>query len=229
MDEVEKAHSSAEVLSTVSYFAGMDETLLEAIAETAVERGYEAGHLVFLEGEPCRGLYIVEDGWLKAIKMSAEGREQVLRFVGPGEVVNEVGVFAQDRNPATVIALESSTIWLIGQEMINQLLKNHPELARRVAESLAQRVLHLISLVEDLSLRTVEARLAKRLLDRADDERLRRRPWATQSEIAARLGTVLDVLNRALHKLAREGLIEVERHEIRILDREGLRAKAMTD
>ena len=229
MDASEKTQSSAEVLSTVSYLAGMDSRLLKAIVQTAIRRRYQAGQVVFLEGEPCRGLYIVEDGWLKAVKTSSEGREQVLRFVAPGEAVNEVGVFAQDRNPATVIALEPSAVWLIGQEMISKLLETHPELARRVAESLAQRVLHLISLVEDLSLRTVEARLAKRLLDRANDERLSRRPWATQSEMAARLGTVLDVLNRALHQLARDGLIEVERHEIRILNREGLRAKAMVD
>jgi CRP/FNR family transcriptional regulator len=107
-----------------------------------------------------------------------------------------------------------------------RMLPAHPELAQRVAKSLAQRVLHLLSLVEDLSLRTVEARLARHHLDRAEDETLHRRRWATQTEMAARLGTVLDVLNRALHRLAREGLIDVERHEIRILDREGLRAVA---
>lgn len=88
-------------------------------------------------------------------------------------------------------------------------------------------MLHLASLAEDLSLRTVEARLARLLLERADEGTVRRRRWATQAEMAARLGTVLDVLNRALQQLANEGLIEVERHRIRIVDRDGLKAKAM--
>jgi CRP/FNR family transcriptional regulator len=88
-------------------------------------------------------------------------------------------------------------------------------------------VLNLASLAEDLSLRTVEARLARLLLDRAEEDVLHRERWATQAEMAARLGTVLDVLNRALQQLSSERLIEVERHQIRILDREGLASKAM--
>jgi DNA-binding transcriptional regulator YhcF (GntR family) len=64
-------------------------------------------------------------------------------------------------------------------------------------------------------------------LDRAKEGLLHREHWATQAEMAARLGTVLDVLNRALQQLVNEGLIEVERHQIRILDQDGLKAKAM--
>jgi CRP/FNR family transcriptional regulator len=216
-----------EVLPAVPYFAGLDDSTLDAIARAAVRRNYAVDQVLFLEGEPCSGLYVVEDGWLKAVKTSPEGREQVLRFVGPGEVVNEVGVFTEADNPATVIALEPTTVWLIYRQTLLRLLQTHPQFARRVVQSLAGRVLHLVSLVEDLSLRTVEARLARLLLERAEDEALRRRRWATQAEMAARLGTVLDVVNRALHELAREGLIEVERHQIRILDPDGLKAKAM--
>lgn len=218
-----------EVFASISYFTDLPTELLDAVVDAAVPRTYDADETVFFEGNPSPGLYVVEDGWLKAVRTSTEGREQVLRFVGPGEVVNEVGVFAGDRNPATVIALEPSTLWVIDRGTIRRLLDEYPELARRVIESLAQRVLHLVYLVEDLSLRTVEARLARRLLDQTKDRTLQRRPWATQTEIAARLGTVLDVLNRALHKLARDGLIEVDRDEIRLLDIEGLRDRAMLD
>jgi len=100
-------------------------------------------------------------------------------------------------------------------------------MARLILQNLAEHVLHLVSLVEDLSLRTVEARLARHLLERATEGTLSRRRWATQAEMAARLGTVLEVLNRALQRLVAEGLIEVERHQIRIVDREGLETKAM--
>ncbi len=229
MPETTNQSTPDQVFSSVSYFTDLPSDLLDVVANAAVRRAYQADDIVFFEGEPSPGLYLVQDGWLKAVRTSTDGREQVLRFIGPGEVINEVGVFAGDRNPATAIALESSTLWLIDRRTIRHLLDDYPMLARRVMESLAQRVLHLVSIVEDLSLRTVEARLARRLLDQAEGKTLRRRPWATQAEIAARLGTVVDVLNRALHKLAREGLIEVDRDEIRLLDREGLRAKAMLD
>ena len=86
--------------------------------------------------------------------------------------------------------------------------------------------MHLIRMVEDLSLRTVEARLARFLLEQAEGEAVRRRRWATQAEMAARLGTVPDVVNRALRKLSEAGLIHVERHQIQILDQDGLKRTA---
>ena len=89
-------------------------------------------------------------------------------------------------------------------------------------ESLEERIAHLTRMVEDLSLRPVEARLARLLLEQMDGDTVPRQRWATQAEMAARLGTVPDVFNRALRKLADAGMIHVERHQIRILDKKGL-------
>jgi CRP/FNR family transcriptional regulator len=216
-----------EALSAIPYFACLDAPRLESVAQTAIRREYAAGQVVFLEGEPCAGLFVVQSGWLKAVKVSPAGREQVLCVVGPGELCNEIGVFAGCSNPATAVALEPSTAWIIQRETILQLLDQVPDLARMVTQSLARRVLHLNTMVEDLSLRTVEARLARLLLERASEGTLHRHRWATQTTMAARLGTVPDVLNRELTKLAEEGLIRVARHQIRILDHQGLQAKAM--
>jgi len=218
-----------ELFSSVPYFADLDDELLGSLVDTAVERRYGPEQVVFLEGEPCAGLYLVESGWLKAVKLSAQGREQALRFIGPGEVFNEIGVFAGAPNPATVITLEPATVWVVQREVMLLFLEERPRIAKSVIQNLAGRVLHLVSLVEDLSLRTVEARLARHLLERSQASAVPRERWATQAEMAARLGTVLDVLNRALHSLADEGLIAVERHRIRILDREGLEEKAMLE
>lgn len=101
-----------------------------------------------------------------------------------------------------------------------------PTLARVIIQNLAERVLHLLRLVEDLSLRSVEARLARLLLTQAMADLVQRRRWTTQAELAAQLGTVPDVLNRALRNLVEAGLIQVERHQIRILDRQGLETSA---
>ncbi|MEA3376244.1 MAG: Crp/Fnr family transcriptional regulator [Chloroflexota bacterium] len=229
MSNADVTGQARNALPSVPYFSGLDATSLEAVAQAAVRQEYKKDEVVSLRGEPCFGLYVVEEGWFKAVRISPEGREQALRFVGPGEVFNEVGVSAGTSNPATVVALERGSVWLIHEDTMLQLLDGHPRLVRSVVEDLARRVLHLASLVEDLSLRTVEARLARLLLERADEAALNRRRWATQAEMATRLGTVLEVLNRALHRLVDEGLIKVERHQIRILDRKGLRAKAMIE
>ncbi len=222
----EDAHLAIQTLRRVPYFADLDDETLEEVARIAVRREYEAGEVVFCEGESCTGLHLVEKGWLKIVKLSPEGREQSLRIVGPGELFGEMGVFSCGLNPATVIALDRTVLWVICREAMHRLLEAHPRMAWSILQSVARRVTELVGLIEDLSLRTVEARLARYILRYAEGDRLRRQRWATQAEMAARLGTVLHVLNRALHTLEAEGLIAVDRQEIRILDAEGLRAKA---
>lgn len=226
------AHSSSDVmplLSNISYFNRLDQQSLKQIAESALLREYEAGQLILLEGEQASGLYIVEGGWLKVSKIALDGREQILQFLDSGDVFNAIGVFNEGANPASVTALEPSKIWLIRRETMLRLLDTYPQIAKHVIRDLAGRVLHLISLVEDLSLRTVEGRLARLLLEKAEKNVVYRQKWATQNEIASRLGTVPDVVSRTLRKLSDRGLIQISRQEIKIVDRSALEALAMVD
>ncbi len=204
------------------FFKGLDDRALTDLAREAAWREHAAGEVVFLEGEASPGLYYLQFGWLKAVKSSPEGREQVLRFIGPGETFNEIGAFASRPNPATAIALEAAGVWLLRREALMRLLRNQPDLAQSVIENIAGRVVDLINLVADLSLRPVTGRLARLLLDEASGDVLHRPRWHTQAELAARLGTVPDVVQRALRGLESEGAIEVQKHEIHIRDRVAL-------
>jgi CRP/FNR family transcriptional regulator len=215
-----------DILKAVSYFANLDDVALASVERSAIRRDYDAEQVILIEGEPCAGLYIVESGWLKAVKIGLDGREQVLQTLKPGEMFNAISVFTDASNQATVAALEPSVIWMVRREVLLKLMEEHPSLARQVIQELAGKVQYLIRLVEDLSLRSVEARLARLLLEQAEGESVERRRWATQAEMASRLGTVPDVVNRALRKLAEGGMIRVERHQIQILDKEGLKAIA---
>ena len=221
----QKAH---DILKAVSYFAKLDDVTLTSMEQAAIRRVYDAEQVILIEGEPCVGLYIVESGWLKVIKIGLDGREQVLQTLKPGDVFNAISVFTDAPNQATVAALETSAVWMVRREVLLNLLEEHPPLARQVIQELAGKVQSLIRLVEDLSLRSVEARLARLLLEQAEGESVQRRRWATQAEMASRLGTVPDVVNRALRKLSDGGLIHVERHQIQILDKEGLKTVAQT-
>lgn len=215
------------ILSKVSSFSGLDDEILQAIASIMISRSYRAGQVVFLEGEPSSGLYVVESGWLKSVKISISGREQVIRFVGPGEVFNDLSVFALGSNRVTVETLEDATVWIIERDSFLRLIERYPKLSQVIIQNLSYRIMHLMRLVEDLSLRSVQSRLARLLVQSGEGNVLPRRRWSTQAEMAAHLGTVPDVLNRALRALAEEGLIEIDRHEIKILDRDGLEEKAM--
>ena len=227
MTEIGTFSKAFQALLSVSYFNGLDLTTLRAVASVAVRQKYEEGQIVFMDGEPCLGLYLVQDGWLKGYKLSPTGREQVIRFLGPGDAFNEVGVLAEGKNLVTVQTLEPSTVWVIQREALLQLMEAFPQLCRLISQNLAKRVYHLMSLIEDLSLRTVEGRLARLLLDQSSEGIINHQRWATQAEIAAQLGSVPGVINRILHSLADEGLIQIERHRIYILNRQGLETKAL--
>ena len=218
-----------EKLHSIAFLQGLDDSGLTELAQSAVWREYAPDALLFLEGETAAAIYYLDFGWVKIIKSSVDGREQVLRFLGPGETFNELSVFANQNNPATAIALEAVGAWLIPREAVRRLLITHPEVATRVIENIAGRVIHLVSLVADLSLRSVGERVARMLLDEADDNIMHRRRWATQTELAARLGTVPDVLSRVLRSMVDAGMIEMDRHEIRILDRQALESAAMIE
>lgn len=196
----------------------------ELLAATELRR-YSPGEVIFLEGDPPDAFFLVNTGWVKAVKLSVEGREQILDFVGPGHPINIAPVFAGKPNPATLIALEDCALWTMPQAALQGLLDRYPAMAKLVIKALAGRLLYTVALIEDLSLRSVTARLAKLILMQANQYQqtvISRHRWATQAEMAARLGTVPDVINRALRALADEGLIHIDRRQIVILDKEGL-------
>lgn len=216
-------------LQKISWLNVLDKPGWEALLGVTRLRSYNPGEVVFLEGDPSTTFYVVHRGWVKGVKFSQEGREQILMFFGPGQPANFPPVFAEQPNPATLIALEACDLWAIEQATLLALLDRYPGMARQVIRALAGRLMYTVSLIEDLSLRSVTARLAKLLLAQLHESEqpvIPRQRWATQAEIAARLGTVPDVANRALRSLAAEGLIQVDRHQIIILDRAGLALKA---
>jgi CRP/FNR family transcriptional regulator len=183
-----------------------------------IERTYDKDEIVFLEGEPSQGLYIVREGMVKVYKLSSEGREQILAFSGAGRSFNEVAVFDGGPNPANVSASEPTTVWVVPRTEIINLIEQNPQVALAIIQNLGTRLRHLVGLVEDLSLRQVTGRLARLLLETASQQE----HILTQQEMAARLGTVREMIGRSLRQLEARGLISIEHGRIVIVDREGL-------
>ena len=209
-------------LRAVPILQGLETANLEQLAQSAIWREYAAGAVIFLEGDSAPALYYIQTGWIKVVKMAPDGREQILYFWGPGDTFGGIGVFINRPMPATAIALEPTGLWLLRRDAITQLLTTQPAMAVQVIECMANRMHELMALVADLSLHTVAERFARLLLEEAEDDTLPRRRWATQAELAARLGTVPDVLSRTLRSLVDGGLITMDRHAIHILQRQAL-------
>ncbi len=212
------------------HFSTLTDETRQAIAACAVCRRFHGGQVIYLEGEPAEAIYLLESGWVKAMRMTREGRAQALMFLRPVEFFGDIAVLTGTTYPGTVIALEAVTLWKLPAQAILDLIPRYPDLAMAAIRHLARRVLYYVNLVEDLSLRSVEARLANTLLQNAElrDGQLivPRRSWATFDEMAVRLGTVRDVLSRALKTLEAENLLKVERGSIHLLDPQGLAERA---
>jgi len=210
----------AEFLQKSPFFSELGVDELAEVAARVHERAFRRGEVILLEGETPQAVYFIARGQVRIYRLSPEGREQVLKRLGPGEAFNLVPVLDGRPNPSSAMARTDVTAYAIERGHFLQMVRQHPALAgAALAESVA-RLRHMTALVEDLSLRTVGARLAKLLLNQAAKEpEIPRR--MTQQEMAAQLGTVREVVGRALAELEREELIHLECHRIVIVDRNG--------
>jgi CRP-like cAMP-binding protein len=213
-----------ELLRSLPYFRPLDEDTLASIAALTVRRAYQPDQVIFLEGEPCSGLFIVHSGHVKIYKASPEGREQILTIIGPRDSFNDVAVFDGGPNPATAQAMDATELHVIERSTLVSLFDRYPKLAQAVVAVLATRCRMLVNMVEDLSLRSVAGRLAKLLLDQAAQGQ--DAVPLTRQQMAARLGTIREMVSRALRELEDEGLVRRDGRQIVITDRAALERRA---
>lgn len=214
--------SKLELLKSTPYFSGLSSTELESISKLVFEKSYERGEMLLLEGETAEALYFVASGAVKVFKTSAEGKEQILTIIRPGETFNEVPIFNGDLNPASAQAMVPVLLYGIRKNGLEVILRKYPQVALNVIKVMANRLRHLVSLVEDLSFRHVIGRVARILLENAGDGAAPR-PRLTQHDMAAMAGTAREVVSRSLKTLGEDGVIRVDRHRIIITNRDVLK------
>ena len=210
--------SKVEFLKSIPYFSPVRPAELEQIGSLFFEKSCQRDEIILLEGELAEALYLVVSGVVKIFKTSAEGKEQILAIIRPGESFNEVPMFDGGPNPASAQAMGQVLLYGLGKNELDYVLKNYPQLASSVIRVMAGRMRHLVSLVEDLSFRQVIGRVARILLDNAGDGAVPS-PQLTQRDMAAMAGTVREVVSRSLKTLEEEGAIKMDRHRIIILDK----------
>jgi len=223
---------TVQTLSQLPFFAGLGEDALHEIASQIHERTFSPGQAIIWEGEPCQAVYFIVQGVVRTRRVSLEGREHVLAYLGPGKSFNLVPALDGGPNVATVDALTDVTLYTTPCEHFRQIMRDHHEVALAALEQLAAEVRRLNDMVEDLALHTVRTRLARFLLTHASAElgevaegAKPSQRW-TQEEIAAHIGTVREMVARTLRAFSAAGLIHRERGRIVVVDREGLEREA---
>jgi CRP/FNR family transcriptional regulator len=232
---------TVQTLYQLPFFSRLGDDALLEIAPYIHERTFSPGQVILLEGEPCQAVYFVVQGVVRTRRLSPEGREHVLAYLGPGEPFKLVPALDGRPNLTTVDAVTDARLYTIPCEHFRRIMRDHSGMALAVLERLAAEVRRLSDMVEDLALHTVRTRLARFLLAHASTElgevasaelgeaadgRQPPKRW-TQEEIAAHIGTVRDVVGRVLRSFAEEGLIRRERGRLVVVDRAGLEREAM--
>jgi CRP-like cAMP-binding protein len=214
------------ILRKVSFCAGLPDTVIADLAAIAAPLRRTAGAFVQFEGDEAAAMYVVAEGYVKIARTSTSGREQVLNVIGPGNHFNTVPMFDGGPCPANAQALSEVSLLALPRDGLRRVVERHPALALAMLKEFTGRVRHLVNLVDELALHTVQGRLAGLLLEQAAAAaRGESSPPLTQAEMAARLGTVREMIGRALKTFEALGLIRLDRGTISILDRAGLAAQ----
>ncbi len=214
-------------IKTISYFEGITDDEVESLSRSARLRSFGPGEMVFLEGEPAAGLWIVEEGAVKVFQLTSEGGEHILHLRGPGNTFNDIAALDGGNNPVSAAALNAGArIWLLPSAAIDALIMRNPQVALNVIKRLAQRVRTLVGQIEDLALHSVIVRLARFLLKQAEDPALAG-PGITRTAIAAHINTTPQTISTVLHNLEEAGAIRFDRHRIVIINADILRTIAL--
>ena len=218
--------SIADELKRTALFSALSNAELESLAARTLIRSYTSGELIFSEGAPCVGLYIVSKGRVRIFKTSPGGREQVLALEGPGSSVAELPVFDGGPYPASAVAVEPSELLFIARKDFRALCMECPEIALKVLQVAGARLRRLVGIIEELSFTTVRHRLVSWILRHPKNEDgCSFTIDASQQELAAQIGTVRELVSRNLARLQAQEFIGINGHEVTILNREGLEAE----
>jgi CRP/FNR family transcriptional regulator, cyclic AMP receptor protein len=216
------------LLRHVRVFAGLSEEDLEAIAEVSVSRRYDAGEVVFREGDGGDTCYIVRSGLARAVRQHSDGRSITLSHFGPGDIFGELAMFDEEPRSATVDVIDEVEVVAIPGRDMQRLMREHPEIAVKLNAALAQRLRATNERLARQSFQTVQSRVAAVLAQMVATARSGNEGESdvvialTQSDLAKLAGSSRESASRFLASLERSGVITQGRGRLTVHDPDAL-------
>lgn len=200
-------------------FAGLDDSEVSALMEVVSVRQVKKGQILFMDGDPAGGFYVLFEGRVRIYKANLEGKEYTIHIIKPGQLFAEVAIFEGTHFPADCMAMENSVVGFFPKDKFLSLIERHPKISLKIIASLSRFLRDYNRMVEELALKEVSARLARYLLEKSEGRS--RKVVAlnmTKTELAKSLGTISETLSRNLKKFKDIDVIEVNAQEITIKD-----------
>jgi len=200
------------MLTKVPLFADLDETELAKISSKAVTRHYPGNTTVINEGDISDSLYIILSGGVRVYLSDMEGKEVTLNDQGPGEFFGEMALLDSAPRSASVVTTGKTELSIISKTDFEEFVIQHPQTLLKILQGSIRRLRALTESVRSLALLDVYGRVARVLLQLAEQEDgvLKIRSGLTQQEIANRVGASREMVSRILKDLRSGGYIEVE-------------------
>lgn len=218
----QSSKSYASCIDCVPIFAGLSREEKMEITEIASSRRFEKGETIYRAGDEGGKLFVIYAGRVKLFRLNANGKEQVLRVVGPGEFIGELSLFSSLPLSDNAQVLEPTTMCMLQGDRIKELMIKYPSIALKAMDELSRRLERAENHIEDLSLSPVATRVARALLNLSAGQDEFVLPL-TKGDLASQLGMSQETLSRQLTALQEDGLILLKGHRgIIITDKSGL-------
>jgi len=213
-------------------FRELCEEDLKKIAAISKYKNLSKGEILFSEGVKARGFFLVVSGKIRVFKTSMSGKEQTLHIIYPFETFAEASMFSGESFPASAEALEESVLLFVKKERFISLIGESPRLSIGIIASFSRLLRQFNTLVEELSLKDVPARLAKYLLELPEQQVLADGNTVaelsiTKTHLASHMGTTIETVSRSFRKLKDRNIIKLDRSQIIILEKEVLEKIAL--
>lgn len=229
------ATSNAEtILRKTPLFGTLTPREMQSLAGRISTRRFQSGEMLFGEGDPCSGLFVVAAGAVRIFKLSPAGGEQILAIERPGNSFAELPVFDGGNYPASASALGDTEMLFISRKDFQNFCREHPDVGLKVIAVVGSRLRRLVEIIEELSFTTVRQRLIAVILRLAEQsgkpskEGMALQMPMSHQELAAELGTVRELVSRNLSRLQAEGFLEVDGRKILIKDLAALKKESQT-
>ena len=229
MQSCDHCERNAKCIEQVPIFASLNMEERIEIAEIASSRSYEKGDTVYMAGDMGGTLFVLHTGRVKLFRLNANGKEQVLRLVEPGEFFGELSLFSSLPLTDNAQVLETTTMCTLQGERLKELMAKYSSIAFKVMDELSRRLEKAENRIETISFSSVTKRVTGALLDMSQGKEEILLPM-TKGDLASQLGMSQETLSRKLAALQEEGLILLKGHRKIILkDRSQLEEITLTE
>ena len=219
--------SVTKTLQAIPLFSQLAEDELARLAQLARERKYPKNSMILFEDDPGDALYVVLSGRVKVVLVGEDGREVILSILSDGDFFGEMSLIDDQPRSAHVIAMEGSNLLVLRRHDFQLCLEEAPRIAVSLLKGLTKRLRLADSKIGGLVLLDVTGRIARVLLELADDnDGLMIAKKLTHHMIAQMIGSSRETVSRTMRTLIDQAVISVSGKSITVLDRKALKAAA---